>query len=78
MVTVSSHDFFGKWLSRTEMLLDFVLGSESGNKFRFYAPRVQYSKVADEDREGIATARTGFSLNGSLEPGDDEISILCL
>jgi len=78
MVTVSSHDFFGKWLSNIEMVLDFQLGSIAGNKFRFYAAKVQYSKVADEDREGIATARASFSLNGTSEPGDDELTILCL
>ena len=78
MVTVSSHDFFGKWFANNEMVLDFQLGSISGNKFRFYAPKAQYSKVADEDRDGIATARTGFSLNGTVEPGDDELTILCL
>jgi len=78
MVTVSSHDFFGKWLSGDAMILNFLLGLVPGNKFWFYAPRVQYQKVADEDREGIATARTNFSLNGTLEPGDDELTILYL
>jgi hypothetical protein len=78
MVSVSSHDFFGKWFAGEEMVLRFMVGEASGNKFLFYAPKTQYSKVADEDREGIATARTSFSLNGTLEPGDDELAILCL
>ena len=78
MVSVSSHDFFGKWFNGDEMILNFQVGDVLGNKFWFYAPKVQYSKVADEDREGIATARASFSLNGTLEPGDDELTILCL
>jgi len=78
MVNVSNHDFFGKWFNNEEMVLNFQVGEVPGNKLWFYAPRVQYLKVADEDREGIATARTNFSLNGSLEPGDDELTILGL
>lgn len=78
MVSVSSHDFFGKWFNGDEMILNFQVGEVSGNKFWFYAPKIQYSKVADEDREGIATAKSSFSLNGTLEPGDDELTILCL
>lgn len=78
MVSVSNHDFFGKWFNGDEMILNFQVGEVSGNKFWFYAPKIQYSKVADEDREGIASARASFSLNGTLEPGDDELTILCL
>jgi hypothetical protein len=78
MVSVSNHDFFGKWLNGDEMVLNFQVGDASGNKFWFYAPKVQYSKIADEDREGIASARASFSLNGTLEPGDDELTILYL
>jgi hypothetical protein len=78
MVEVSNHDFFGKWLRQEEMILNFQVGEVWGNKFWFYAPKVQYTKVADEDRDGIMSARTSFSLNGSLEPGDDELTILSL
>lgn len=78
MVLVATHDFYGRWYAGTEGVLDFTLGSVSGNKFRFYAPKVQYTKVSDEDREGIKIAQCSFDLNGSIVPGNDELCILFL
>jgi hypothetical protein len=78
MMSVVSHDFHSKWFDNAEMVLDFVVGSASGNKFRFYAPRVQYNKVDDEDKEGIAIARTSFDLNGILNQPNSELCILAL
>lgn len=78
MVAVGAHDFFGKWLSATPMELNLEFGNTEGNKFRIYAPKIVYSKVDDGDRDGIQLAQTSFDLTGSIEPGDDELSILLL
>ena len=78
MLAIASHDFHGKWFAGTEMILDFAWGTSAGNKFRFYAPAVQYTKIEDEDRGGIQIAKCTFDLNGSITPGDDEYCLLCL
>lgn len=78
MVLVATHDFHSKWYAGTEMILDFTLGSAAGNKIRFYAPKVQYTKVDDEERDGIKVAQCSFDLNGTLVPGNDELCLLLL
>jgi hypothetical protein len=78
MVSCATHDFHNKWFSGAEMIIDFTVGSVAGNKFRFYIPRAQYTKIEDEDRDGLQLAKSAFNLNGSLLYGDDELSILAL
>jgi len=78
MCSVSEHDFHGKWLSNAKMPFDFSYGTLDGNKFRFYCPAIQYTKVEDADKEGIQIAQVAFDLTGSFAPGDDEYCILCL
>lgn len=78
MVTVSEHDFFGKWFANTPMELNLEYGTDDGNKFRIFAPKIVYNKIDDGDRDGIQLAQTSFDLTGSMDPGDDEISILLL
>jgi hypothetical protein len=78
MVSCAAYDFHNKWFSGAEMIVDFTVGSVAGNKFRFYIPRAQYTKIEDEDRDGLQLAKSAFNLNGSLLYGDDELSILAL
>lgn len=79
MLAVASHDFHSKWFNNTEMALDITIGSTTGNKFRFYAPKVQYTDVKDQDRGGIKIAQTVFDLNQSIAAvGDDEWALLAL
>lgn len=78
MTAVKDHDFFGNWMSATPMELNLEFGSMEGNKFRIFAPKIVYSKVDDANRDGIQLAQTTFDLTGSIEPGDDELSILLL
>ncbi len=66
MVSCATYDFHTKWFSGAEMIVDFTVGSVAGNKFRFYIPRVQYTKVEDEDRDGLQLAKSAFKLNDSL------------
>lgn len=75
MVAVASHDFYGRWIAGTTGAL--VIGPVGGtqyNKVTVTAPAVQYRKVADADRDGIAIADTSFLLVG--DEGDDEIQIV--
>lgn len=78
MVSCAAHDFHSKWFSGADMVVDFTVGTASGNKFRFYIPGAQYTKVEDEDRDGLQLAKSSFNLNGSLAFGDDELTILAL
>ncbi|MFA5100167.1 MAG: hypothetical protein WC547_04715 [Candidatus Omnitrophota bacterium] len=78
MVPVAAHDFFSKWFNNTPMVIDLAYGETEGNKFRFYAPGIIYNKIDDGDRDGLQLAQTSFDLTGSMEPGDDELTILLL
>lgn len=78
MVSVATYDFHSKWFGGTEMIVDCTIGSVAGNKFRIYIPKAQYTKIEDEDRDGLQIAKASFCLNGSVTPGDDEITILAL
>ncbi len=78
MVTVATHDFHAKWFTGVEMSVDCSIGSVAGNKFRVYIPKAQYTKIEDEDRDGLQVAKASFCLNGSVTPGDDEITILAI
>jgi len=78
MLSVGEHDFHGSWLNNAKLPFDFSYGTVDGNKFRFYCPAIQYTKVEDADKEGIQIAQVAFDLTGSFSPGDDEYCILCL
>ena len=78
MVPVATYDMFGKWFNGPDLIIDFTVGSVTGNKFRLYIPKGQLTKIDDEDRDGIQVAKVSFCLNGSVTPGDDEITILAL
>ena len=78
MVSVATHDFFTKWFNNNPVKLDMLYGQNTGNSFRFYAPKLVYSKVDDGERDGIQLAQTSFDLTGSMEPGDDELALLLL
>lgn len=79
MLAVASHDFHSKWFNNTEMVLDLQIGSTTGNKFRFYAPKVQYTDIKDQDRGNIKVAQCAFDLNRSIAAtGDDEWALLAL
>lgn len=78
MLPVASHDFFSKWFANTPMVLDLLFGLAEGNSFRFYAPKIIYNKVDDGERDGIQLAQTSFDVTGTMEPGDDELTLLLL
>ena len=76
MVLAATHDFYANWFANTEMVLDFTLGSSSGNRSRFYAPRAQYIGLDDGDREGIATVAANISINSHDNLANTEYCIL--
>ena len=78
MVLAATNDFYGHWFGDAEKKLDFILGSAGGNKFRFYLPKIQYDKIDDAERDGIALTDISFTLNQNNEAGDDELTILAL
>lgn len=75
MVTVAVHNFFNIWKAGTTgALVIGDVGATQYNKVKITAPKLQYRKVSDADRGGIAVADTSFLLAASA--GDDEIKIL--
>jgi hypothetical protein len=74
MVTVATHDFYGRWRAGTTgALVIGDVGATQYNRVKITAPKLQYRKVSDSDRGGIAIADTSFLLAASA--GDDEIKI---
>lgn len=72
---VATHDFYGRWLANTTGALTWKHGATAGNIATFTAPAVQYTKIAEGDRNGIATLATDFLMARSNSAGDDEVSI---
>ena len=73
-VTVATYDFFGKLRSGNEGSLSLVLGSTAGNICTISAPKVQYTGISDDVRDGIRVLGITCQLNRSS--GDDEIKIV--
>jgi len=73
MVSVATYDFYSKFFGNTEITLALTAGAATGNMFKFYAPRLQLTKVDDEDKNGLQVAKCAFELNGSAA-GEDEFS----
>ncbi len=77
MVLTDTIDFFDLFANNSARTLDFTVGSQSGNKFRFYIPKLVISDLADEERDGIDVAGLEFDLIANGQ-GDDELTILQL
>ena len=70
MLLAATHDFHTKWFAGTTMVLDFMLGTTAGNKYEFYAPAVQYDKVDDDARDGLAVGKVSATCTGSVDKND--------
>lgn len=77
MVTVATYDFYSKFVGNTEIAIALSLGATTGNMFKFFAPKMQLTKIDDEDRDGMQLAKCSFDLNGTVN-GDDEFSFIQL
>jgi len=72
---VATHDFYGRWKANTTGLLTWKHGSTAGNIVTFSIPKAQYTKIAEGDRNGIATLNSDFLMQRDTVAGDDELSI---
>ncbi len=72
---VATHDFYGRWLAVTTGSLTWKHPGSAGNICTFTAPACQYTKIAEADRNGIATLNTDFLMARNSTSGDDELSI---
>ncbi|MEO6077870.1 MAG: hypothetical protein ABIP54_03720 [Candidatus Andersenbacteria bacterium] len=70
---VATNDYWGQFLDGTETELTLNLGSVQYNKINITAPKLQYNKIGEGDRNGIITLPVGFQLN--IDAGDDDIAI---
>jgi len=77
-VRIAANDNYDHWYNNTLKALDVTIGSTSGNQFRIYSKRLQYTDIDDGDRDGIATDPSTFDLVGDVDNGDNEIVILAL
>lgn len=74
MVLVATHDFFGKWRDGSTVTMSTVIGATAGNICTITGPALQYSKVSDTDKGGIAGLGLDFNLTIGTT-GDDELVI---
>jgi len=73
-VLVATYDFYGKLRSGNEGALSMVLTGTAGNICTITAPKVQYTGLSDDNKEGIKNYGITCQLNRSS--GDDELSIV--
>jgi hypothetical protein len=70
---VANHDFHGLMIAGTEGALAFTLGSAWGNTIAFSAPKAQYTKLSEAERNAIGTLGADLAFNRTS--GDDEMTI---
>jgi hypothetical protein len=70
---VATHDFMGKLLASTEGALSVVLGASAGNILTLTAPKAQYQRINDTERDGVGIFAVDCQLNRSSV--NDEISL---
>jgi len=73
-VLVATYDFYAKLRSGNEGALTLALTGAAGNICTITAPKVQYTGLSDDAKEGIKNYGITCQLNRSS--GDDEISIV--
>ena len=73
---VATHDWYGIWLAGTLGALTFKHDAGAGNICTITAPKLQYARLAEGDRGGVATLGVDFLLVRSVAAGDDEVKIV--
>jgi len=73
MVVVATYDWFGNLASGSEGALTAALTGDAGNICTVTAPKVQYTGIRPEEKNGIRTLGIDCQLNRSS--GDDELVI---
>lgn len=77
-VPVATHDAYGKLLGGSEMEMKWSFAPTAGNKFVFYAPRVQYREIDEGDRNGQVTFENNLSFNGGENALNEAFVMLLL
>lgn len=72
-VLLATHDFWAAWEAGTLVALSAQLGQTAGNILTITAPKVQYGKVGQGSRNGIAVNEIDATLRRNA--GDDELSL---
>lgn len=72
-VLVAGYDFYGKLRSGNLGALTATVGSVAGNRCVVTAPKVQYTKIAEADKDGLRTL--GIDCLLARNTGDDELSL---
>lgn len=72
---IATHDWYGKWKSGALGVLTYKHDAGAGNICTVTAPKCQYVKAAEADRDGVAVLNLDMLLVRSVAAGDDEISI---
>ncbi|HBE44274.1 MAG TPA: hypothetical protein DDW17_02165 [Deltaproteobacteria bacterium] len=73
-VLVATYDFYGKLRSGNEGALSLALTGSAGNVCTITAPKVQYTAISDDVKEGLRNLGITCQLNRNA--GDDELSIV--
>ena len=69
-------NFYDRVTMNTEGVLQYILNGGAGNISQVDAPAVQFTNLAEADREGVGTHDIELALNQSAAIGDDELSFL--
>lgn len=73
---IATHDWYGKWISGVMGVLTYKHDGGAGNICTVTAPKCQYVKASEADRDGVAVLNLDMKLNRAVGgAGDDEISI---
>jgi len=72
-VLVATHDWYSFMTAPTTGSFSFDVGSATGNKLSFSAPKFQIVSANTGDRDGVLTDAIEFKLRGNS--GDDELTI---
>jgi len=72
-VLIATHDFWDDWEGGTLVAFTAALGATAGNILTITAPKVQYSKVGQGERKGMATHEIDAVCRRNS--GDDELSL---
>lgn len=75
MELVATHDFFTKWKTNVLATLTFAHTGSAGNIITVTAPKLQYVKLGEGDRDGVQSLGVDFLLSRSAAGGNDELSI---
>lgn len=74
-VLAATYDFKGDFIAATQRALSLLIGSTSGNRITFAAPKLTPASISDSDKSGILTEDIPFRLGVSADAGNDELTI---